>query len=169
MVSPARQELAQQIKAAVRSQRRTPKMYRWAKRHAFMDIPLVPIVPLPGPEKVEIDTSFTVTVRWTFVGLLVGCLTSQQHASVSQGRICSDKLTSCHTEIEVADQTFHLTQSQYTDTGPTGPSTDPIKPGRVTTGVSIFKALVRLDPGKISVQARFEPGIFHSRGVRPNH
>ena len=40
------------------------------------------------------------------------------------------KKKSCgHTEIEVADQTFHLTQSQYTDTGPTSPSTDPIKPG----------------------------------------
>ena len=37
--------------------------------------------------------------------------------------------TSLHTEIEVADQTFHLTQSQYTDTGPTSPSTDPITPG----------------------------------------
>ena len=38
-------------------------------------------------------------------------------------------LRRCHTEIEVADQTFHLTQSQYTDTGPTSPSTDPISPG----------------------------------------
>ena len=27
--------------------------------------------------------------------LFVGCLTSQQHASVSQGRICSDKLSRC--------------------------------------------------------------------------
>ena len=62
--------------------------------------------------------------------LLVGCLTSQQHASVSQGRICSDNFTCCHTEIEVADPpTFHLTQSQYTDTGPTSPSADPIMPG----------------------------------------
>ena len=34
-----------------------------------------------------------------------------------------------HTEVEVADQTFHLTQSQYTDTRPTSPSTDPITPG----------------------------------------
>ena len=34
--------------------------------------------------------------------LLVGCLTSQQHASVSQGRSCSDNFTCCHTEIEVA-------------------------------------------------------------------
>ena len=57
--------------------------------------------------------------------LLVGCLTSQQHASVSQGRICSDNFTCCHIQIEVADQTFHLTQSQYADTGPTSPSIDP--------------------------------------------
>ena len=62
-------------------------------------------------------------------GLLSGCLTSQQHSSVSQGRVCSDNFACCHTEIEVADQTFHLTQSQYTDTGPTSPSADPITPG----------------------------------------
>ena len=31
--------------------------------------------------------------------------------------------------IEAADQTFHLTQSQYTDTGPTSPSANPITPG----------------------------------------
>ena len=37
--------------------------------------------------------------------------------------------TCCHTEIEAADQTFHLTQSQYTDTGSTSPSADPITPG----------------------------------------
>ena len=61
------------------------------------------------------------------VCLLVGYLTSQQHASVSQGRICSDNCTRCHTEV--ADQTFYLTQSQYTDTGPTSPNADPITPG----------------------------------------
>ena len=37
--------------------------------------------------------------------------------------------TCCHTEIKVADQTFYLTQSQYTDTGLTSPSADPITPG----------------------------------------
>ena len=71
----------------------------------------------------------SVTEPQEIVCLLVGCLTSQQHASVSQGRICPDNCTCCHTEIEVADQTFYLTQSQYTDTGPTSPSTDPITPG----------------------------------------
>ena len=63
------------------------------------------------------------------VGCLLACLTSQQHASVSQGRICSDNFTCCHSEREVADQTFYLTQSQYTDTGSTSPSADPITPG----------------------------------------
>ena len=70
--------------------------------------------------------------RWTkrsAVCMFVGCITSQQKASVSQGRICRDNFTCCHTEIEVADQTFYLTQSQYTDTGPTSPSVDPISPG----------------------------------------
>ena len=78
------------------------------------------------------------------VCLLVGCLTSQQHASVSQGRICTDNFTCCHTEIEVADQTFHLTQSQYTDTGPTSPSADPITPGarQGSHWSAMFKSLV---------------------------
>ena len=71
----------------------------------------------------------TKSILRTAVCLLVGCLTSQQHASVSQGRICTDNFTCCHTEIEVADPTFYLTQSQYTDTGPTSPSADPITPG----------------------------------------
>ena len=56
-------------------------------------------------------------------------LSSQQHASVSQGRICSSNSTGCLTEIEVADQTFYLTQAQYTNTGPTSPSADPMTPG----------------------------------------
>ena len=69
------------------------------------------------------DVRVTGVVDW------LGGFTSQQHASVSQGRICSDSFTCCHTEIEVADQTFFLTQAQYTDTGLTSPSADPITPG----------------------------------------
>ena len=38
-------------------------------------------------------------------------------------------LRSATLEIEVADPTFYLTQSQYTDTGRTSPSADPITPG----------------------------------------
>ena len=33
--------------------------------------------------------------------------------------------------IEAADQTFYLTQSQYTETWPTSLSTDPIVPGTI--------------------------------------
>ena len=51
--------------------------------------------------------------------MLVGCFSSQQHASVSQGRFCRDSCTCCHTEIEVADQTCYLTQSQYFHTAET--------------------------------------------------
>ena len=75
-----------------------------------------------------LKTNLKKFMLWN-VCLLVGCLTSQQQASVSQGRICEDNFTCCHTEIEVADPTVYLTQSQYTDTGPTSPSADPITPG----------------------------------------
>ena len=76
------------------------------------------------------STIHLTILEWmVLVGLLFGCLTSQQHVSVSQGRICTDNFACCHTEIEVADPIFHLTQSQYTDTGPTSPGTDPIMPG----------------------------------------
>ena len=103
-----------------------------------------------------------------FVCLFVGCLTSQQQASVSQGRICLDNFTCCHTEIEVADQTFYLTQSQYTDTGPTSPSADPISPGAwqgnhwsanfEVTGMT----RPRKNPGANGIRTR--DLIFRSRG-----
>ena len=96
--------------------------------------------------------------------MIVGSLTSQQHVSISQGRICSDNFTCCHTELEVADPTSHLTQSP----GQPVPALTLYRqaPGRVATGVSILKSLVWLDPGKIPARAGFEPGIFHSRGGR---
>ena len=56
--------------------------------------------------------------RQRFICWLVGCLKSKQHASVSQRLICSDNCTWRHNMIEVADQTFYLTQSQCSDTGP---------------------------------------------------
>ena len=84
---------------------------------------------MPGMPGMGTENQFSSSQLGRVVVLFVGCLTSQQHASVSQGRICTDNFTCCHTEIEAADQTFHLTQSQYTDTGPTSPSADPITPG----------------------------------------
>ena len=61
-------------------------------------------------------------------------LTSQQHATVSQGRICEDTFTCCHAEIEIANQTFDLAQSQCVDTEPTSPSAG------VTVSMSAFLA-----------------------------
>ena len=66
--------------------------------------------------------------RW-----LVACLTSQQHASVSQGRVCSDHCTCCRAEREIADPTCYLTQSQNTDTGLISPIADPTLPVGVAT------------------------------------
>ena len=103
--------------------------------------------------------------------LFVGYLTSQQRAGVSQGRVCSDDFTCCHTEIEVADQTFYLTQSQYTDTGPTNPRDDPITPGawQGSHRSANFEVTGMIPPGKISSQSGFEPRIFRSRGGHLNH
>ena len=97
------------------------------------------------------------------VRLLVGSLPSKRHASASQGRICSDNCTCCHTESGVADQVSYLTRSQYTDTGPTSPSADPTTPGAWQGshwGVNIqVTGMTR--PGKIpTAQAGLEPRIF---------
>ena len=78
----------------------------------------------PGPARFKPPVPHARTVC-----LFVGCLTPQQHASVSQERICTNNCTCCHTETEVADQTFYITQSQYTDTWPISPSADPIMAG----------------------------------------
>ena len=79
--------------------------------------------------------------------------------------------TCCHTEIEVADQTFHLTQSQYTNTGPTSPSTDPITPGACQGShlSASFQVTGMTRLRKNPAQAGFEPGIVRSRGGRFNH
>ena len=108
----------------------------------------------------------TIAARFRGVCLLLGCLTSKQHASVSQGPICTDNFMCCHIEIEAADQTFYFTQLQYTDTAPTSPSTDPITPdawqGSHWSANVLVTGMTR--PGKIPSQAGFEPRIFRSRG-----
>ena len=100
--------------------------------------------------------------------MFVSCLTSQQHASVSQGQIYSDN--GIYTETEVADQTFYLTQSQDTDTGPTSPSADPVTPdawqGSHWSANIEITGMTR--PEKILVQAGIEPQACHSRGGQAN-
>ena len=59
----------------------------------------------------------------------------------------------CHTEMEVANQTLHLTQSEYPDPGPTSPSAYPIVPG-VCQGShwsTNFKVTGMTRPGKRSM------------------
>ena len=109
-----------------------------------------------------------IEVLWR---LFVGCLTSEQQASVSQGRICSHNFTCCHTEIEVADQSFYLTQSQYNDTSPTSPSADPITPGtwQGSHWSANFWVTGMTWPRKIPSQAGFKPQIFRSGGGCLNH
>ena len=103
--------------------------------------------------------------------LFVGCLTSQQQVSVCQGWIFSGNYTCCHTEVEAADPTFYLTQSQYTDIGPTSPSTDAIMPGawQGSHWSANVQAAGMIRPGKILSPVGFEPQIFRSQGGRLNH
>ena len=105
--------------------------------------------------------------------LFVGCLTSQQHTSVtsvSQRRMCSENVACCDTEVSAADQTFYLTQSLYTDTGPPSPNVDAITPGawqgKHWSVNSYVTGMTR--SGKIPSQAGFEPWVFCSRGGRLN-
>ena len=98
-------------------------------------------------------------------------LISQQQASVSQGWICLDNFTCCHTEIEVADKNFHLTQSQYTDTRLTSSSTDPVMPGTWQGSCRSlnFEVTGMTRPRKIAWQAGFKLWIFRSWGGCLNH
>ena len=121
-------------------------------------------------ENIEIYPPHTA-VHWACCprGLCwLGAYRPSKHASVSQGRICSDKFTCCHTEIEVADPTFYLTQSQYIDTGPTSPSADPITPGawQGNQWSANFEVTGLTRSRKIPSQAGFEPRIFRSLGQR---
>ena len=78
--------------------------------------------------------------------MLVGCLTSPHHASVSQGWICSDNCVYYHAEMEVADQSFYLTLSIKTLVQPVPALTLKWQvPGMVATGVPMSKSLVSLD------------------------
>ena len=63
------------------------------------------------------------------------------------------------TLTEVADQTFYLTQLQYTDTGPTSPSADPIMPGAWLGShwSTNFKVTGRTSPGKTSNKRESNP------------
>ena len=72
---------------------------------------------------------FLLVFFWGGEGGLFLVALRPSHMLEYLGRIYPDTRTCCHTETEVKDSTFYLTQSQYTDTGPTSLSADPITPG----------------------------------------
>ena len=76
--------------------------------------------------------------------MFVGCVTFQHHASVSQGWICSDNFTCCPTEIEVAIKLSTPPSHSIMTPGQTVRALTLLReaPGRVATGVPIFKSLV---------------------------
>ena len=111
---------------------------------------------------------------WCHVAVccLVGCSASQKHASVSQRLICSDNCMCCHTEIEVADPTFYLTQSQYTDIRLINPSADPITPGawQGSHRSASFEVAGMTGPDKIPKEKTgIKPQVCRPRGRCLNH
>ena len=82
--------------------------------------------------------------QWIGVCLLVGCLTSQQHASVSQGWICSDNFTAATLRWKLRIKPS--TSFSYSILRPDRPvpalTLYRQAPGRVATGVPMFKSLV---------------------------
>ena len=101
------------------------------------------------------------------VGCLFACCPSNILAYLRYG----SAQTIARAEIEIADQTFYLTQAQYTDTWPSSPSTDPIPPGtwQGSHWSANFEVTGLTPPGKIpKAQAGIEPRVCLSRGERLN-
>ena len=101
--------------------------------NTFIDDVFAFIISMPTAHRLACfrdDLVFVVYLYQRWWGCCcVGSLLSQQCASVSQGWICSDNSTCSYSEKEVTYQAVYLTQSQYTDTWPTSPSTDLISRG----------------------------------------
>ena len=86
------------------------------------------------------------------MNVVVGWL-SQQHASVSQGWICSDSCKCCHTGVEVTDPACLLGILNAS----TSLSADPVMPGAWQGSHWSTKSLVRLSQENIHENARIEP------------
>ena len=74
--------------------------------------------------------------------------------------------TRCNAEMEVTDQTFYLTRSQYTDTGLTSPSADPVTPGAWQGSHWGTNVEVRYDSTRTKIHGRkpeSNPGLLPSR------
>ena len=62
VVSNAKEELANEIKAAVRAGRPRKRIYRPVLKNSYSNIPLIPMEESIQKEETEIDCSFTVQV-----------------------------------------------------------------------------------------------------------
>ena len=79
---------------------------------------------------ININIIISLTLGERITCLLVSCLTSQQHASVSQGTDLLGHLYMLpRSDRNCRDQTFYLTYSRCTDIGQTSPSAHSITPG----------------------------------------
>ena len=143
-------------------------LYQWLCHHTI-------ITPTPScphlSQKVKplgSEIHDKITLR---VGFLVGCLTFQLHASLFQGRICLGNFTCCHTEREIADQTFCLTQSRILTPSHPVPALTLYHqvPGRGATWVPIFRSLVWHDPEKIPASRNRTPDLLLLRPEALNH
>ena len=82
--------------------------------HYFIWFPLTPWSFNRTTRKTEQAVSVRVSERTNTSKerlLAAGCRTSQQHASVSQGLICSDNCMCCRADIEVAAQIFWVSHT----------------------------------------------------------
>ena len=85
--------------------------------------------------------------------------------SVSRRQIQSDNCMFCHTMGKVTDQTCYLSQTPYTDTWPTSPSTDPLTQGtwqwsHRSTRVKVMSWLDRGKQGSTPVSPALEVDIL---------
>ena len=109
--------------------------------------------------------------------LLVACLTSPNHSGCISGMDLLN-FTSCHTERKVANQTFYLTPTQYTDTRLTCPNTNPITPGvwQSSHWSTSFYVTGMIQSGRRSMVqvgteprfATFQADAFTTRPMRPS-
>ena len=85
--------------------------------------------------------------RGLLVPVMLACFT-QERAAVSEGRMCSDICLCCHTETDVADQTF--TSSSHSILTPGQPAQAPYSSGYPTTRLVIIGSALEL-AGPVSI------------------
>ena len=73
--------------------------------------PSLPFISLLVISSLGVHRNILAGLQCVAGAVIAGCLTSQQHASVFQGWICSVNCACCHTEIEAADIKHSISSS----------------------------------------------------------